>query len=147
MIKIFTVLIFVGISICSYGQSIRQIDSLQSQINNLKEDKHSLAKSVSEVKERNDGRFEVLTWAAGIMIVVIIAMLSVNFYTSNLKAEDVARDTIDKKTEDIRNDLQREIDKIKVIGKEMENLRLQAETDFQAVLTQTETNEKLNDKR
>lgn len=102
-----------------------------------------LENEIKLVENKNDGRFEVLTWSATLLISLLVILMGVNFISSNAKAEDTARDEIDKKTTEIVNSfnlkLENELKRISIRGDElivkMEEIQMNAERDWESLNT------------
>ena len=84
--------------------SVQEVRIINNQIGNgklVKIDSLSVLKlqnSIDLVVQKNDGRFEVLTWGSAIVITIFIAFLTFNVIVSTGKVREVVDAEIEKKS-------------------------------------------------
>jgi cytoskeletal protein RodZ len=78
-----------------------------------------LENAIALVEKKNDGRFEVLTWSAVLVLTLLAAFITVNFIISSAKVREIVDIEIDKKNEEIRN---KNEDSMAIIESRMEEI-------------------------
>ena len=71
-----------------------------------------LETAIAAVERKNDGRFEVLTWSAALLITLLVIFISVNFIISQAKVKELVEEAIDKKTGDIQKSAEQVADMV-----------------------------------
>lgn len=139
-------LVYIGVKSNSQANIIEISNKIKDNVKDSKLDSLAIVKLENEIRlveRKNDGRFEVLTWSAGLLVAILVVLMGVNFISSNAKAEDSARDEIDRKAADFKDKMTEELNKVKEFVSGFDDLRLKAESDFQSIIELKSTLENL----
>lgn len=101
-----------------------KLNSIKIQIDSIYNFK--LENMITSVDKKNDGRFEVLTWASILLITLLIAFLTINFIVSSSHVKEIVDEKIKEKYNEI-------IYSIMELSKSVEEKKLQIEKDFETI--------------
>lgn len=96
------------------------------------------------VEKKNDGRFEVLTWSASLLITLLAIFITFNFIVSSSKVKELVDEEMDKRNKEMvqaNNKLQK---KYKLEIEKIEELSKKAKKAFEEIIAYTETMNVLN---
>ncbi len=85
---------------------------------------------IALVEKKNDGRFEVLTWSAVLVLTLLAAFITINFIISSAKVKEIVDIEIDRKTEDLRTKARDLLAELESKIQEFDNLSDEAEKSY-----------------
>ena len=98
-----------------------------------------LETAIAAVERKNDGRFEVLTWSAALLITLLVIFISFNFIVSQSKVKELVEEAIDKKTADISQSMNAKYAEVEKYTEEIADKVVETEEYYNQIKTFYET--------
>lgn len=89
-----------------------------------------LENDIKLVEEKNDGRFEVLTWSATLLITLLALFITVNFIVSISKVREIVDIELDKRTQEIKQISEKLKENYEAKTKEMDGITDETQKAF-----------------
>jgi uncharacterized membrane protein YjfL (UPF0719 family) len=78
---------------------------------------------ISNVAQKNDGRFEVLTWATVLIITFLAAFITINFIMTAARVKEIVDEKITEKTGDLNAQIQKKLEEVTGLTTEAEQIK------------------------
>ncbi len=82
-----------------------------------------LENAIGLVEKKNDGRFEVLTWATVLIITLLAGFITINFIVSSTRVKEIVDEKVDEKIKGIQDKISEKYEEISALTLEAEKAK------------------------